>query len=76
MTPRYQVMIVTSILIFRKAKALRIVTVLKEGNIMTTLKPNGKHYNAFKIQTNVTTQRRTSDTLNSTCRCEEFPPYL
>lgn len=75
MASRYQVMIVTSILILRKARALRTVTGLKEGNVMATPKLIGKHYNAFKIQTNVTTQMRTSDTLNSTCRCGELPPH-
>lgn len=31
-----------------------MVTGLKEGNKMSTLKPIGKLYSAFKIQTNVT----------------------
>lgn len=77
MTPRYQVMIVMSILVLRKARVLtRIVTGLKEGNKMATLKHIGKHYSAFKIQTNVTTQMRISDALNSSCRCGEPLPYL
>lgn len=55
MTSRYQEMIGTSILILRKARALtKMVTGLKEGNKMSTLKPIGKLYSAFKIQTNVT----------------------
>lgn len=31
-----------------------MVTCVKEGNKMSTLKPIGKLYNAFKIQNNVT----------------------
>lgn len=55
MTSRYQVMIVTSILILRKARALtRMVTGLKEGNKISPLKPIGILYSAFIIQTNVT----------------------
>lgn len=77
MTSRYQVMIVTSSLVLRKARVLtRTVTGLKEGNKMATLKPIGKHYSAFKIQTNVITQMRISDALNSSGRCGEPLPYL
>jgi len=46
-------MIVTSILVLRKARALtRMLTGLKEGNKVSTLKPTGKLYSAFKIETN------------------------
>lgn len=50
MTSRFNVMIVTSILILRKARALtRMVTGLKEGNKMSSLKPIDKLHSAFKI---------------------------
>lgn len=66
-------MIVTSILILRKAKALtRLVIDFKKGNKKAIL----KHYSAFKMQTNVTTQIGTSDALNSACEYGDPPPYL
>lgn len=50
MTSRFNVMIVTSILILRKARVLtRMVTGLKEGNKMSSLKPTDKLHSAFKI---------------------------